>query len=383
MSIRQACGLFFCSAFLFLFACDRQPVFHLKGVVSDATDKVLYLEHIGLSSAEVIDSVKLGKEGKFSFKQARPEAPDFYRLRLDGNAINIAADSTEQIVVKANAKDFATGYTVEGSESNSRIRELTLLQLKTDREYAQLKNRKKDLTPEEYEQQLIQLTDGHKQEATKYILDAPGSAVSYFALFQQIDGLLIFDPYDKKDNKIYSMVATSWDMLHGESQRARHLHALTLQALKVIRGNRVNPYENVQVKDALSYFEVELPDLQGKIVKLSDVVREGKVILLDFTVYQSRFSPARNLDLRALYGKYRDKGFEIFQVALDSDLHLWQNAAQNIPWICVRDPESVYSRIAAIYNVKNVPVAFLLNKKGEIVKRIESEDIEAELKKVL
>jgi hypothetical protein len=50
----------------------------------------------------------------------------------------------------------------------------------------------------------------------------------------------------------------------------------------------------------------------------------------------------------------------------------------------VRDPETVYSKIAATYNVKELPTTFLLNRKGEVVKRIEQGvDLDMELKKML
>ena len=43
------------------------------------------------------------------------------------------------------------------------------------------------------------------------------SAAAYFALFQQIDGLLFFDLYDKNDSKAYGAVATSFDHYYPES----------------------------------------------------------------------------------------------------------------------------------------------------------------------
>jgi len=56
---------------------------------------------------------------------------------------------------------------------------------------------------------------------------------------------------------------------------------------------------------------------------------------------------------------------------LDTDEHFWKNAAVNLPWTCVRDPQSVNSEIAAKYNVSKIPTGFIINRKGEIVKRVE------------
>jgi glutathione peroxidase-family protein len=90
------------------------------------------------------------------------------------------------------------------------------------------------------------------------------------------------------------------------------------------------------------------------------------------------------MKLNELYDKYKERGFEIYQISLDNDAHFWKNVASNIPWKTVRDPQSIYSSIAAIYNVRQLPALFLLNKKGEMVKRIESIDtIENDIKAVL
>ncbi len=370
------------------FSCKDKQEFKLKGSVENASGETLYLEHIGVSGVAVLDSVKLKDNGSFSFRQPRPEAPDFYRLKLKNQFINIAVDSTEIITVKADVSaGFAKNYMVEGSDNCTRLKELTLLQLQASDAYNRLlaEQRKKPLSAEDFQREVINVTGNYKQEAQKYILQDPRSSAAYFALFQQIDNMLIFDPYEKTDNKMYAVVATSWDVYHGNSVRSKHLHALTMQALKFLRQPQAeSSYPGIEVREAISYFEIALPDVNGNIVKLSDVIGQGKVIMLDFSAYQSRFSPVHNMDLGEIYQKYQPKGLEIFQVSLDGDLNFWQNAAANIPWICVRDPENVYSRAAATYNVKELPATFLLNRKGEIVKRIESvQEMEAEVKKVL
>ena len=77
---------------LLLAGCQKEQKFKVEGVISDAEDMVLYLENIGISSVETLDSVKLNRTGKFHFSQLRPEYPDFYRLRLKNQLINLAVD---------------------------------------------------------------------------------------------------------------------------------------------------------------------------------------------------------------------------------------------------------------------------------------------------
>ena len=85
-----------------------------------------------------------------------------------------------------------------------------------------------------------------------------------------------------------------------------------------------------------------------------------------------------------LYTRYHDKGLEIYQISLDSDLHFWKNAASNLPWACVRDPQSGYSQTAALYIVKQLPAIFILDRKGNLVKRVDDvKKLEADIKSVL
>jgi peroxiredoxin len=367
--------------------CSRKQIFEIEGVVHHAEKSTLYLENIGVSVVTVLDSVKLDADGKFSFKQPRPDIPDFYRLRIGSQWINLSVDSTEKITVHADAAPgYAKNYTVEGSEDAEKIKALTLLQLQAAETFNKLRQEQKQnpMPQEAYFSEIQKAIQPYKDAAKRYIYENPASTAAYFALFQQINNLLILDPYNKDDNKLYAIVATSWDLKYVDHPRAKQLHDITISAMKEIRGQKERNFSNLEVKEALAYFEISLPDVHGALVKLSDVIKEGKVIVLDFTAYQTKFSPEHNMDLGSIYEKYYAKGLDIFQISLDADLNFWQNVSLNIPWICVRDPETVYSQIAATYNVKELPATFLLNRKGEVVKRIEQGvDLDAEIKKVL
>ena len=133
------------------------------------------------------------------------------------------------------------------------------------------------------------------------------------------------------------------------------------------------------VEKTIDVFNIDLPTVFGKNIKLTEVVT-GKLTLLEFTTYQAQGSPEHNMLLAQIYGKYADKGFQIYQVSLDVDDHLWKNAAANLPWMCVRDPQSVYSQTVRMYNVGSIPTGFLINKEGEIVTRVDSyENLESQI----
>ena len=368
----------------FFSACNNSSDFIVKGVVAGADGQLMYLENVGISNVVTLDSIKLAPGGKFKFTEKRPEYPDFYRLRLNNQLINFAVDSTETISFVADAGTFATSYYVEGSENSKAIKAITLAQLDANQAISRLRKEYEDkmISDTTYRMKVLAAADAYKEVARKYIYSAPMSTAAYFALFQQIDGLLFFDLYDRKDVKAYGAVATSYNHTYPESPRSKHLYNLTLQSMKVLRAQRPVDYSNVETKE-ISFLDIELPDVRGEVVKLSTVA-PGKVVLINFTAYQTEWSPALNMALGELYTKYHDQELEIYQVSLDSDFHFWRNGASNLPWVTVHDPQSVYSQVAGLYNVKQLPALFILDRKGNLVKRVEDvKKLEADVKAVL
>ena len=368
----------------FFSACNNSSDFIVKGVVAGADGQLMYLENVGISNVVTLDSIKLAPGGKFKFTEKRPEYPDFYRLRLNNQLINFAVDSTETISFVADAGTFATSYSVEGSENSKAIKAITLAQLDANQAISRLRKEYEDkmISDTTYRMKVLAAADAYKEVARKYIYSAPMSTAAYFALFQQINGLLFFDLYDRKDVKAYGAVATSYNHTYPESPRSKHLYNLTLQSMKVLRAQRPVDYSNVETKE-ISFLDIELPDVRGEVVKLSTVA-PGKVVLINFTAYQTEWSPALNMALGELYTKYHDQELEIYQVSLDSDFHFWRNGASNLPWVTVHDPQSVYSQVAGLYNVKQLPALFILDRKGNLVKRVEDvKKLEADVKAVL
>jgi len=351
-------------------ACSGKNHFTVKGTVKDGNDKMLYLENVTTSKAVLLDSVKLGNSGSYKFRHARPAAPDFYRLRLDKQLVNFVIDSTETVTINSDTLQFAQDYTVEGSTESERVKKLAMLQLKTSEDYNQLQEQygSQSITADEYKEKASACIEDYKNEAKKYIYANPASASAYFALYQQINGLLIFDPYDKADSKAYGAVANNWNQKYPNAPRTKQLVQIFTNALAVLREQQPDSLDTKTV-ESKDFFDISLLSVNDKPYRLSDVGKD-KVVLLDFTAYGMQDSPAHNQQLAKVYEKYSRQGFQIYQVSLDTDEHFWKNAAVNLPWVCVIDPQSINSEIAQKYNVSNVPTGFILNRKGEIVKRI-------------
>lgn len=349
-------------------------------------DDTLYLEHLGLSGIKPVDSVKLNPKGTFKFKVPAPKNPEFYQLRIDDQVAIFAVDSTETLRVSGDAKDLFNTFRVENSPVNDQIREINHQYRQTAKIIEELgkKHKEKLIDDVTYLNRIDSVVNEYKTFASKIILGNPGSAAAYYAVFQKIDDYLIFDPYDKQDYVMFGAVATSWQHFYPETPRTKHLYNFTINAMKVRKQQeqQAQLFENIPVITESSLPDVVLADVNNNEVALSSL--KGKVVLLDFTVYNSDFAPEHNMHINNIYRRYKNQGFEVYQISFDSDEHFWKNAAINVPWITVRDPQSVYSPLLARYNVRNLPTAFILNREGDVVARIEDyTKLESELKKVM
>lgn len=113
--------------------------------------------------------------------------------------------------------------------------------------------------------------------------------------------------------------------------------------------------------------EIALPNAKDSVVKLSSF--RGKVVLVDF--WASWCAPCRESipSVVKLYKKYKDKGFEVVAVSIDSKKAEWKRAAKyfKLPYTSLLDPDGWNAKVIDTYGINGIPATFLLDKKGKIV----------------
>ena len=360
--------------------------FTVEGQITNAKDSVLYFENVGLEGINVLDSVKLDDSGDFAFSEAATIAPEFYRLRIANQIVNVSIDSTETVQVKGEYPGMAANYTVSGSDNCEKIRELTLKQMALQDQAIALQQNT-ELGIGAANDSIQKLIDAYKEDVKlNYIYKEPFKAYSYFALFQTIGQWLIFNPRTNKDDiKAFAAVATSWDTYYPHAERGQNLHNIAIEGMKnqriVDAQNRDIQIDASKVQES-GIVDIALIDNKGQERHLTDL--KGKVVLLDFHIFALEDSPARILMLRELYNKYQQQGFEVFQVSLDPDEHFWKQQTAALPWINVRDADGVNSQRLLLYNIQAVPDFFIIDRGNNLVKRAaQIKDLEAEIKKLL
>lgn len=369
-------------------SCSNKK-FEVSGNITDAKDSLLYFENMSLNGPVVVDSTKLDADGNFSFAVDAPSAPEFYRLRIAGQIINVAADSTEHVTIKAAYPTMASQYEVSGSDECSKIKELAIGQMALQASINNIvrnTNLNDDVMRDSIRVILAQYKEGVKNN---YIFKEPMKAYAYFALFQTIalgyENVLVFNPRSNEDDvKVFAAVATSWDTYYPKAERGLNLHNIAIEGLKNIRIMKAEQQQTVDPSkvEYTGVIDIALPDNKGNIRKLSSL--KGKVVMLDFHLFATKESTARIMQLRELYNKYHAQGFEIYQVSIDPDEHFWKTSVAALPWVCVHSDDGLNAAELGMYNVKDIPTYFLIDKNNVLQKRdVQIKDIDAEIKALL
>ena len=357
-------------------ACkDKGEQFEINGRIAEADGKTLYFEAVTLNGIEALDSTRLDEDGQFCFQGTRPFNPEFYRLRIDRQIVNLSVDSTETIHVEAELPDMGTDYEVEGSGSCQTLKEINNKLIALQQSIKDITN-DKALTLGEQERLVHEKINLYKNEMKiHYIMENPASAPAYFALFQTVNGSLIFNPISNPDNiKFVGAVATAWDANYPGTSRTENLHNIAIQGMKNTKRPTPVSLEDIDPGkiSAAGIIDIELPDIHGKNRKLSDI--RNKVVLLDFTAYSLPSSQERIMQMRGLYDKYSSLGFDIYQVSIDPDEHYWKTACEHLPWTCVYESRGEASGYLGSYLVRRLPTYFLIDRHGDLVARDEQID---------
>ena len=355
-----------------LTACHEEAKFMVCGTIIGATDSTLYLEAITINNGVVaIDSTCLGQEGAFMFEHAdTASCPEFYRLRIADQVINLAVDSTETVTVKAKWPRMAAEYTVEGSGQCDTIRLITQQLAQVQQELDRVAN-DRSLTMEEREEKIKKMVEEYKDDIkVKYIQNAYEKPASYFALMQMVNGIMIFDLRENEsDVRWATAVANAWATYYPHSLRAKNLESVVLQGLRNTRKRTVTIDVDDERVRQTGIIDMGFPDINGRERRLSEL--KGKVVLLEFTAYAAKGAADRNIYLHELYAKYKPQGLEIYQVSIDPDIHYWKTVSENLPWVTVYNEEGEQSDMLQIYQVAQLPTYFLIDRNNDLHARME------------
>ncbi|MDE6556527.1 MAG: TlpA family protein disulfide reductase [Duncaniella sp.] len=339
----------FFGAVLALSSCHHDKEWGINGKISGISpEQTVLIEGINQGSWYLIDTLKVDKTGKFSYRHAPQGYPDIYRLRLGNESIYFPIDSVETINIESDASSFASASKISGSLQTENMTYVDSLI------NASVKAKGVDAT----------LTDeGLKRALGEMLISDPAGIVSYYLISKQVGGKPLFNPSVNLDKRLIGAVANAYSGKRPSDPRTSYLKRLFL-------ANRPLTVNSTIEASEIGAFDINLFDQTGKQQSLSQFIDKGKTILVNFTAYQAQESPAFNVILADLYKKYHDAGLEIYQVSVDNDEYRWREAAKNLPWITVLAPAHD-SSVLRLYNVSTIPTTFIIDRSGQIVERVE------------
>ena len=360
---------------LVAFSCGQKNKAHISGTFSGISKDTIYLEMLTTKGRTVVDSTVTNQQGNYRFTVSPPvAAPTFYNIVYKQSSIPVIVSPGEKVKVNSLC-DLGRNYTVEGSDDSKLLKEFNTMYSNGVRSLDSLANLYSETRPtpdndarrtallREYTQRYVKI----KREHIAFIVKNASSMAAVYALYQRLpNDEALFNAND--DRVYYRMVA---DSLADKYPASPHVIAL-LRDVKT-QDDAAALAQQVSHQQAetagLNHPEITLQDMFGKDHKLSEL--KNKAILLTFWSVTDPKGPAMNNEMKELYKEFSGKGFDIYQVSLDSDKASWILAvqAQKLPWTNVIDPNGFTGLPAMSYNVAATPVNFLIDRRGNITGR--------------
>ena len=367
MKIKEMKRLFFAISLIFAVALGscgvsyNEPNTTISGRAVGLNADSLFLERVSdnFAQPERIGAVCLADNGAFRFELNVPEeeSPRFYRLVAanDMRPVTLVVTPGDDIVVES-AGDMFLNYEIEGSEESQLIKQF-------NHEYFsacdQLAHIAKSLSISKVysEQDAYRVAKEAVTAQLRFVGANQGSLAALYALRHKVAEQYI-------------------PQLEGFGITIVHYRAV-LDAL--VKNYPSSPYiaileQYIAVEEALmdlanrvelaSHPELELEDIYKHKHKLSDL--DGKVVLLYFWISQSTLCNAINADLKPIYERYHDQGFEVYHVSADSDIAVWIEAVrqQGHPWISVYGGAT--PSVFTLFNVEQLPKGYIIDRNGDI-----------------
>ena len=352
----------FAAAMVALVSCGSNA--RIDGTLTDAASSEVIVKMLESNRYEVLDTVKTDAAGHFSYKvEVAQGQPEFvYLFYKDKRIAGLLLEAADKVKV---VSDTLGNSTFEGSEESVRLAEVEKAYADALREFDDIVLLMGAATDQaDYNrlaQDLSKAYIAYYRDRVRFVMENSKSLAVIPVFYQMIgENLPLFS--QNTDAILFGNVADSLETVYPES---KYVKALRREA--EIRFGYLELQERLGNAEEIGYPEIELPDLEGKMRKLSDM--GSRVVIVYFWSAAQAQQNMFNTDFfKPLYEQYHSKGLDIYQVSLDVDKTLWATTvrAQNLPWTNVCDSRGSASQYVSLYNLPSVPAAFIIAD-GELV----------------
>ena len=352
----------FVAAMAALVSCGSNA--RIDGTLTDAASSEVIVKLLESNRYEVLDTVKTDASGHFSYKVDVTEGqPEFVYLFYGEKKIaSLLLEAGDKVGV---VSDTLGHVTFEGSEESVKLAEV-------EKAYAEALGEFEDIAllmgaatdQADYDRLAADMSRAYVsyyRSRVKYIMENRKSLTVIPVFYQSLgENLPLFS--QNTDAILFMNIADSLETVYPES---KYVKALRRDAQA--RFGYLELQERIVNAEEVGYPEIELPDLEGKMRKLSDM--ESRVVIVCFWSAAQAQQNMFNIEFfKPLYEQYHSKGLDIYQVSLDVDKTLWATTVrgQKLPWTNVCDSRGAQSPYVSLYNLAAVPAAFIIAD-GELV----------------
>jgi peroxiredoxin len=361
--------IFFALASFVMYACSNSGSnnpsgFEIKGKLSNSKGESIYLEKLSQTGVAAVDSATINEEGEFVMNHYSPSI-GFYRLRInESNFAMLVLDSAQKVSVTADARDLGNSFKSEGSPETTLFSEYnTLAQgqktrtdsleniFRTAMVTLKLDSLRADSLSKELQKPYENMVSQYSEIVAKKIMGNTNSFASIMAI-QQLRPEQYLEVYKALDKGLTEKYPNNKDI--------QSFHAMVQQTEMMVAKTEA-------IKVGAEAPELILPTKDNKDLALSSF--RGKIVLIDF--WASWCAPCRKElpNVKRVYEKYKNKGFEILGVSLDKDRDAWLEAIdkEGLKWPQVSDLKFWQSEACQTYAVQSIPYTVLVDKEGKII----------------
>ena len=344
----------------------------IDGSLADAPSSQVVVKLLDVNRFDVLDTVSVDADGRFAYKMHIEKGqPEFvYLFHGDKRIASLLLDRGDKVIVKA---DTTGVYEVEGSEDCRLLAEVEKEFSDFSSSFLSLASRLEQAVPgsdnaRELTREMGRVYTEYYRDRVKYVMEHPYSLTVIPVFYQSAgENLPVFG--QDTDAIHFRNICDSLETVYPESKYVKSLRAEAER-----RADFLELRVRLQGAEEVGFPDIELSDVNAVRHRLSDV--DAKVIMVHFWSSGDAMQKMFNLDvLRPVYGDFHSKGFEIYQVALDTDKAVWARTVkdQGLEWINVCDVLGLNSPTARSYNVGSLPVSFFIAD-GELVNATVSDE---------